>query len=170
LDERLGRQGCETGETLCRLASLADLSSMENRRADFRYLFPVKTSLAAECALPDGMLRGTIVDLSVGGMRVRLDPAPEQPDGAGPSGGLKTHAGGAAGIDAALAGQTVEVRFSLGEQTLAIKANVVHVARPHLGLRFLPLVDSTANAARERVLWAYLLEEQPRERRAARAG
>jgi c-di-GMP-binding flagellar brake protein YcgR len=119
---------------------------MENRRQDFRHAFPPPERRRVHLTAATGTATGEILDLSLGGMRVRLEPA----------GALKPR-------------QRYRVQLSLtADEALALDAEVVHGRNDPengCGLHFLPLVDLRASDARERRLWKFLLDEQLRQRR-----
>lgn len=124
---------------------------MENRRQDYRHTFEPHERLQVE-VLPTAAhqpIRGEILNLSVGGMAVRLlQPVPVTPY------------------------QRLRVTIPLAtEQTLTLSAEAVHThttPEPQLGCRFLPLADPHATERRDQSLWCYLLDAQRRSRRRAR--
>ena len=121
---------------------------MENRRQDYRHIFrPHERRQVQMSAAAAGTLRGELLDLSLGGVRVRL------PGGAPP---LKPQ-------------ERCRVQLEVdSDQALLFDAEVIHREpdpEASCGLRFLPLVDVNAWELRERRLWKFLLEEQRRLRR-----
>ena len=123
-------------------------NAMDNRRQDYRHVFePHQHRTAALTSHAAKSVRGEIVDLSVGGMRLRMTErtVPLRPR------------------------ERIRVQFSLdGDQPLSVDAEVVYAtadAEAHCGMHFLRLADAQANDARERKLWGFLLEEQLRARR-----
>jgi len=126
---------------------------MVNRRNYYRQPLLVRDGVPADLILPDGTLwRGTIVDLSVGGMSVLL---PRQPP-------------------AALTEDRWFVSFALIADAPAVflPARWIHCQScdpPIGGFRFLPPIDPRADAEARTRIAAFLVEEQCRERRLRRA-
>lgn len=124
---------------------------MENRRQDYRHAFPPperrRVHLTANTGTAKTGTMGEILDLSLGGMRVRL------PESAAP---LSPQ-------------QRYRVELSLAaDEPLALDAEVVHGKNDPengCGMHFLEVVDLGARAARERKLWKFLIDEQLRQRR-----
>jgi len=116
---------------------------MENRRQDYRHAFPPGERFAVQLEAPGGRwsATGEVVDLSLGGMAVRLD-APAA----------------AFGVD-----DRILARLRV-PSPLALNAAVAHAGEGgrRLGLRFLSSASGAADGTRERVLWAFLLDAQRR--------
>ncbi len=127
---------------------------MINRREAYRQAFESGRRPAVQVVLPGGATRaGTILDLSVGGLRAQLP------------GSLAAH----------LPARPWHVSFALAAEQppVQLPAEHIHVQAqdpPAVGLHFLPLVDFRAQEEIEKRIWLYLLEEQRRERKLRRAG
>ncbi len=121
---------------------------MENRRQDYRHTFAPPRQLRVELHAPGRRVAsvGDIVDLSVGGMKIRLH------EGTPPL----------ALAERCWASSTLPV----GDLQLALHATVVHVQMGtsgcYYGLHFLPSVDPCVDEKREQAIWRFLLEEQRR--------
>jgi c-di-GMP-binding flagellar brake protein YcgR len=120
---------------------------MENRRQNYRHLF-VPPQLCVELQAPaqGAICLGALLDLSIGGMKIRLDDL-TQP--------------------LALHGRCLARSvLAAGHLRLALSAAIVHLQigedGRYLGLRFLPSVDPRVNEQREQVIWRFLMEEQRR--------
>jgi hypothetical protein len=119
---------------------------MQNRRQSYRPIFGRDEGIRVELDV-DGLpakWSGDLVDLSLGGLRVRL----------GQNDTLSRYQG------------PVTARFHLpgGRVLLTFQAIVTHCRRGEesclLGIRFLPLSDRKAEAARSKLLWRFLLDKQ----------
>jgi c-di-GMP-binding flagellar brake protein YcgR len=128
---------------------------MENRRQTYRHSFDPQEAVQAELSVSGqrAALACELLNLSLGGVRVRLRQQPES---------LRV-------------GDTVVFRL-LGrndpapvELTSALRSHVVYLRQHgdewHCGLRFLPSADPRANEQIERALSNFLLAEQRRKRR-----
>jgi hypothetical protein len=121
---------------------------MVNRRQDYRHPFAPLERLHAGFTTSAGQRPGQVVDLSLGGLAAELaaDGPPLHP------------------------GDIVQVHLTLGpDQPLALRACITHGQDLRIGCRFLSLADATAQSARERRLWNFLLQEQRRRRLVDRA-
>lgn len=121
---------------------------MDNRRQDYRFLFALRDRRPVECIVPAGRFQAEMVDLSTGGMRLRVAHCPF----------------------ALAPGEHVVVSFSLGNGPLTVPARVIHdgvVGLTEIGVHFLPVLDGDE---RERVIWTFLLAEQRQHRRLQLAG
>jgi hypothetical protein len=122
---------------------------MDNLRKDYRHTFEPAERLHVEIVVPgkDVKLAGKAVNLSVGGVALQWP-------------------GDAPALQPA---DRCVLRFSLrpDRAPLELAATVVHAhaGQPSLGLQFLPPVDVKKAEATDRVLWAYLLDEQRRRQR-----
>jgi c-di-GMP-binding flagellar brake protein YcgR len=123
---------------------------MENRRQSYRHPFPTSEPVGVEIAPPEGQppLRGELLDLSVGGMKIRLDAA--HPVSVG--GHLTVRL---------VRRQTPPLRLLLG-----MAGEVKHVEQDGrhvcLGLQFVQQGEAPAGETRERELSRFLAEEQRR--------
>jgi c-di-GMP-binding flagellar brake protein YcgR len=120
------------------------------QRLEYRHVFPLEKRLAVEATLADGSsLHGWIVDLSLGGMLVKLtDP------------GLR--------LDPE---KWVLVSFETPAGPFEYHCRVIHAStRPcqFYGLKFLELTDRAANGRREQMLGNYLRMEQTAAKRRER--
>jgi c-di-GMP-binding flagellar brake protein YcgR len=128
---------------------------MENRRQTYRHPFQPQEALRAELNLPASPvgLACKLLDLSLGGMRVRLGETPAS---------LRV-------------GTPVTVRLlgrddppTSAELSLTLRSQVVYLARHgeewHCGVHFLPIANPSANENIERILSRFLLGEQRRKR------
>ncbi len=119
---------------------------MENRRANYRHSFAMQAGVEVEleCVLHSLTIFGRLVDLSVGGMKVRLW-APCVRD--------------LANDDWILCASIPDL-----PGTPVLLSSVVYSWRDgavgYCGMRFLPLADAKANEARDQLLWRFLLDEQ----------
>lgn len=127
---------------------------MENQRQTFRHRFELEETLRVELQFPGKkvVVRGDLFDLSLGGMRLRVDKPPADLQ-VGKS------------VTARLIGREAVHPVSLD---LVVPARIVYL-RPHedathCGLRFLPTASANANEALERSLSRFLLSEQRRKR------
>ena len=84
-------------------------------------------------------VRGELLDLGVGGLRVWLKAA-----------------------DAPAVRDAVLVHLVLPNATLALSSWVIYTRGQECGLRILPLLDSAAQAARDKLLGRYLMDQQRR--------
>lgn len=127
---------------------------MENRRQTFRHIFDPEEVLRVELHLPGkrGMLACELLDLSLGGMRIRMPQPPAE---------LQV-------------GDSVTTRL-IGRQSpnpvdlsLALPARIVYLRQHgdafHCGLKFLPTASPATNENIERRLASFLLSEQRRKR------
>jgi c-di-GMP-binding flagellar brake protein YcgR len=126
---------------------------MENRRQSYRHPFRESEPVAVEIAVPEGQtLWGELLDLSVGGAKIRLDAA--CPVGVG--GHLTIRL---------LRRQTPPLRLELG-----LAGEVKHVEKEgrhvFVCLQFVPQKAPPAGEPRERTLSRFLAEEQRRVLRA----
>jgi c-di-GMP-binding flagellar brake protein YcgR len=130
----------------------------ENRRKDYRHVFPPARRLPIRFSVGDGgvRLQGDLVDLSTGGMRVRL-PA----DGA---------------TSAKNEPVTAAAELPLPSGALTLPSQMVYGIpfgdEMLCGFRFLPSATEEADQERERTLWRFLTQEQRhdlRDRRLNRA-
>lgn len=123
------------------------LRNMDNRRENYRHSFSGSEALPAECEMGGKTMRGAILDLSIGGMKLRIEQS----------------------VGLILPGQTLRVRFKLPTDTpVAVEGVVVHgphADNPTMGIRFLSLADKSENDERNKVIWAFLLSEQWKLRR-----
>jgi c-di-GMP-binding flagellar brake protein YcgR len=120
------------------------------QRLEYRHVFPPEKRLPVEATLADGSsLHGRILDLSLGGMLVKLhDP------------GLR--------LDPE---KWLLVSFETPAGRLEYHCRVIHAStRPcqFYGLKFLELTDRLANARREQTLGNYLRTAQTEAKRRAR--
>lgn len=123
---------------------------MENRRNEFRHIFPLNDQLRVELAsvyLPR-MITGQVVDLSVAGMAVDLG---EQALWLREGIYCLAHFNIPHGLR----------HFALESQVISTRQGTGH---GRLGLYFLPLPDLERQEERERLLWEFLLDEQRRVR------
>ncbi len=127
---------------------------MENRRQTYRHTFEPEDALRVELHLPGkrGVFACELIDLSLGGMRVRL-PWPPHELQIGDS------------VTARLLGREAPNPIVL---SLALPARIVYLRRhddtAHCGLKFLPTASPSANDNIERTLAGFLLAEQRRKR------
>ena len=122
----------------------------ENRRRDYRHPFlptdtrPVDLELLAHPATT----MGEILDLSLGGMRVRLDKKVDPPK---PNDRLR--------VRSAIPGM---------DSSLGLASVVVHSQTTpdghFCGIHFLSSTNPTADDGREKALWRFLMDEQRRGR------
>src|SRR5207253_3217264 len=125
------------------------ITVMENRRRDYRHPFVPHERLSVHLskdAVPETW-QGEIVDLSVSGMGVRIaDPA-----------------------FLISANDRLRATFALGSgKPMTLLAENIHATLdtgPCFGFHFLPPAEAAASDARERDLWAFLLEQQRQLRR-----
>src|SRR5262245_49338283 len=129
---------------------------MDNRRQDERIAFPAAERPSVRLELPGRResLTGSLLDLSVRGMRVRLGGRTRPPV-----------------LDEDL---LVHLELPRRPVPLALPGAVVYLERVgpalHCGIRFLPLALPAADDERERTLRRYLAEQQRRPpRRGPRA-
>lgn len=121
---------------------------MVNRRKDYRHCFAAHERLGVAIVSPQHRepVSGSILDLSLGGMRLAM-PAPcdLQP------------------------GENIEAHIQLSPelQPFIWKAHIVHAAaaRGEYGCRFHSPVYAIARETREKLLWTYLLRAQCPPRR-----
>ncbi len=127
---------------------------MENRRAYYRHAFPPGERLAVDMETAEGhkTYHGEIIDLSLGGLQVRLDgPAPPL-----------------------TAEDRLIARLALPglPQRPALPAAVRHWrigdGEVYCGLAFRSFLAGPADEERERLLWRFLYEEQTRAIRKAK--
>jgi hypothetical protein len=119
---------------------------MDNRRADYRHPFALRErfEVELESVLHSQTVAGRLIDLSVGGMKVHLlDQQTPVPD---------------SWITRAYVPELPGSPVLLG---------TIVYCRPGAeggicGVRFLPLADSKANDARDKVIWRFLLDQQRR--------
>jgi hypothetical protein len=122
---------------------------MVNRRSYYRQHLRVTGGLPVDLILPDGTVwAGTIVDLSAGGISVRL---PHQPPEGSDDGRWFTS-------------------FALfaNQPEVFLPAQLIHCQSdesPIAGLRLLPPIDPRTDAEARKRITAFLLTEQCRERR-----
>ena len=127
---------------------------MENRRQTYRHNFDPEEILSVELHLPgkQGVHVCELLDLSLGGMRIRI-PQPPAELREGES------------ITARLLGREAPNPVVL---SLALPAQIVHLRQEgdafHCGLRFLPTASPSTNDRIERTLASFLLAEQRRKR------
>ncbi len=129
---------------------------MENRRQTYRHLFDPQEVLRAELYRPGRpTLACEVIDLSLGGMRARLQKLVD-PLGVGDS--LVTR----------LLGRDAPAPVTLN---LSVPSRVVFLTQYgkewHCGLRFLPSADVRINSQVEQALSRFLLAEQRRRKNAA---
>jgi c-di-GMP-binding flagellar brake protein YcgR len=128
---------------------------MENRRQSYRLPFNPNEALRVELRLPgeDAPLDCELIDLSLGGMRVRLRHS---------SHALTT---GARLVTRLLGREGPEPV----ELSLALPSCVTHLERAgagtSCGVAFLPIADVSVNDRVERILGRFLMAEQRRLRR-----
>jgi len=129
---------------------------MQNRRNDFRVVFTLQDALPVKLeSMPlRQALQGQVVDLSIGGMRVRLsgrrvELAPTELWIAQPT---------LPGLPGRLAMRSAIV-YSRAQQSGS-----------EYGVHFLPLADRELAEARDKLIWRFLLEEQRRRIAQARSG
>lgn len=121
---------------------------MENRRECYRHPFPPEQALPVivEDFAHGAAWQGQALDLSLTGMRIRIaDPQPQP-----------------------FSGRRANVRLFLDPaEALSLPIRVVH-AEPRdpgvFGCEFVESIDPRTNERREKKLWAYLLQQQRRER------
>jgi c-di-GMP-binding flagellar brake protein YcgR len=127
---------------------------MENQRKTFRHRFEQEETLRVELQFPGKkvVVRGDVLDLSLGGMRLRVDEPPAELQ-AGKS------------VTARLIGREAVHPVSLD---LVVPARIVYLRLLEdttlCGLHFLPTASANANEAIERSLSRFLLSEQRRKR------
>jgi c-di-GMP-binding flagellar brake protein YcgR len=125
---------------------------MENRRQTYRHPFPPTEVLRVELQVPEGQppLTAELIDLSLGGMRVRLPPASD-----------RLREGEV--IGARLVGRAGPVPVEL-DLTLRSRVVYLHAAEEgaYGGMHFLPAANAAANEKTERVLGRFLMAEQRR--------
>jgi c-di-GMP-binding flagellar brake protein YcgR len=123
---------------------------MENRRQSYRHPFPESEPVGVEITASEGQppLRGELLDLSVGGMKIRLDA------------GHEVSVGGHLTVRA-VRRQSPPLRLLLGlaGQVKHVEQEGRHVC---LGLQFLPQAMAPADDTREGKLSRFLAEEQRR--------
>ncbi len=127
---------------------------MENRRQTYRHAFEPRETLRAELHRPGqrSLLAGDVLDLSLGGLRIRLRQAISSL-GIGDS--LVTRL---LGREEAM---PAELNLSLPSQVVSL---LQHGDEWHCGLRFLSVADSRVNDDIQRTLSRFLLDEQRRRR------
>ena len=117
-----------------------------NRRQNYRFSFPTGERPRVEVVLRQLPQRAQLLDLGVQGMRVRLSESPAPP-----------------ALDEAV---TVRLELPRLAAPVVVSGTVVYLERMgralDCGVRFLPLPRLADNEERDRVLWAYLMEEQRR--------
>jgi len=124
---------------------------MENRRKNYRHVFAPARRLPVDFLPADSRARlhGDLVDLSTGGMRVRMT------------------AEGAASADAKPVIATAELPLPSGR--LAVRSLLIYAQASGdetlCGFQFLPSESAEADLEREQALWRFLTEEQRRELR-----
>ena|SRR5208282_3916440 len=130
---------------------------MENRRQYYRHLFTPGRRLRVQLGLPGSGARynGEVIDLSIGGMRVRLKDAIQPVPGDDQLLAEISRKSGA------------EVEFQLG-LTADIVHSEAHADTRDYGIRFLPVQNAAASETRERAIWRFLIQEQRRTRLAMR--
>ncbi len=129
---------------------------MENRRSDYRVVFTLQDALPVKLeSMPlRQALQGQVVDLSVGGMRVRfsghrMQLSPTELWIAQPT---------LPGLPGSLAMRSAIV-YSRARQSGS-----------EYGVHFLPLADRDLTEARAKLIWRFLLEEQRKRIALARSG
>jgi c-di-GMP-binding flagellar brake protein YcgR len=133
------------------------LNPMENRRQTYRQLFEPKEALRAELhrSEEDPVLACEVLDLSLGGMRVRLRKL------VGPLSVGDT-------LVTRLIGRGTPAPVNLN---LSVQSKVVFLTQDgkewHCGLRFLTSADVRVNDLVEQTLSRFLLAEQRRRKEAA---
>jgi c-di-GMP-binding flagellar brake protein YcgR len=125
---------------------------MENRRQSYRHPFRESEPVVVEIAAPEGeTLWGELLDLSVGGAKIRLDACPVSVGGQLTIGLFRR--------------QTPPLRLELG-----LAGVVKHVEKEgrhvFVCLQFVPQKATPAGDPRERTLSRFLAEEQRRLLRA----
>lgn len=128
---------------------------MENRRQFYRHAFEPRDTLRAELHRPGqrAVLTGEVLDLSLGGLRIRLR-------------GAANSLGIGDSLFTRLLGRDdgpvpVDLSLSLPSQVVSL---LQRGDEWHCGFRFLPIADSRANEDIERTLSRFLLDEQRRRR------
>ncbi len=120
--------------------------NMENRRRHYRHQFPATDRLQVTLKSVDSpaQIKGTIVDLSIGGMRVE-------------SGDLKLSEN-----DRWMA----EFHLETAPHPMRMHTERVYAHDNHAcGFRFLPPINLNLREDQERQIWKFLLEQQRGERR-----
>jgi c-di-GMP-binding flagellar brake protein YcgR len=123
----------------------------DNRRNDYRLSFRHFDHVSVELQTPsvNHVLAGEILDLSLGGMKVRIKER-----------NLPLHS---------REPLTARSRIPGINQTTGLKATVVYSQSTNegqtLGLQFLGLDDPSKNEDREKAMWLYLLDQQRAQRR-----
>jgi c-di-GMP-binding flagellar brake protein YcgR len=130
---------------------LADAFEMDNRRRYYRHSFigpPLLQATLSSAGGPESR-RGEIVNLSVGGMALRLEDQT---------------------FLASASQWTIGVCLNR-DTPLLLQATLVHQAtdnNPSYGFQFHSLAETHANEEREKVIWSFLLDEQRKARRQRR--
>jgi hypothetical protein len=127
-------------------ATVRERRGMENRRETYRHAFAPWERVSVELSAPGQRSKwtGELVDLSLGGLAIRLQENDRLPPPRGP----------------------VTAQFLLPGETdpLTIQSFVTHWRRDPdsctWGIHFLPLPQPKAEAGRSKTLWRVLLEEQ----------
>jgi|SRR5665213_2062499 len=118
---------------------------MENRRKNYRHVFAAARRLPVDFLPADSRARlhGELVDLSTGGMRVRMTAAPKP--------------------------VIATAELPLPSGTLAVRSLLIYARASGdetlCGFQFLPSESEGADLEREQALWRFLTEEQRRELR-----
>jgi len=134
-------------------ASITGPKNMENRRQTYRHSVTSPARVTVELLMPNQQApqRCELIDLSVDGMRIRLDA------NAGPSSKLA--------VGDQLTARLVELGLSLIARVRYVQRQDQHI---ECGIHFLPAAATAANERRETTLGRFLAEEQRRLRREQR--
>ncbi len=126
------------------------MCGMENRRKNYRHSFPPAEGRHVDLELPArrGTTTGEILDLSIGGMRIRLDKGVDPPK---PNDMLR--------VRSAIPG--MDARHGLAS---AVVYSRTTQDGHYCGIQFLSSTNPIADESREKALWRFLMDEQRQDK------